>query len=131
MTTVGDGLLRLALVSLHSMLWARDAVSRLFLWLWTTLSYSLKHKGKKLDCIAADGRDLQKIPTHLALIVQEEQISCDDLAHVAVWAFASGIHTISIYDPYAMIPMVRERESIVFMQFKQIDRESIVSMQFK
>lgn len=100
MTTVGDAFLRLALVSLHSVLWAREAVGRVWLWLCTAVAFSLKHKGKKLECIAADRKELQKVPTHLALVIQEEHISCDDLACLAVWAFASDVRTVSIYDPY-------------------------------
>ncbi len=100
MTAVGDALLRLALVSLHSVLWAREAVSRVYLWLWSTMVYVFKHKGKKLECIAADRKELRKVPAHLALVVQEEKISCDNLVHVAMWAFASDVRTVSLYDPY-------------------------------
>ena len=100
MSVLGDGLLRASLVALHSILWLRETLSWTLAWLWTAIAFSIKHKGTKLDCIAEDRRHLLKVPLHLAVVVQEEEISCDDLAHIATWAFASNIRIVSLYDPY-------------------------------
>lgn len=93
--------MRASLATLHSMFWLRDAVSWMLVWVWATISYSLKHKGEKYDSIAADARGLKKLPRHLALVVQEQQVSCSDLARMATWAFASDICLVSIYDPHS------------------------------
>ena len=93
-------LLRATLFALHSALWVREALSWTLAWLWSAIALSVKHKGAKLECIAADTRRLQKVPQHLAVVVQEEGVSCDDLAHLATWAFASNIRVVSLYDPY-------------------------------
>lgn len=95
-----DGLFRVTLVALHSMLWLRDATSWLFAWVWTGIAHSIKHKGTKQEYIAADKKALRKVPQHLAIVVQEEHISSDDLARIAMWAFASDVLLVSLYDPY-------------------------------
>ena len=99
-TSTTDALWRVTLVTLHSILWLRDAVSWSVSWLWLGLSYALKHKGVKLDCISTDVKALKKVPHHLALVVQERCVSCEDLARAMTWAFASDIRLVSIYDPY-------------------------------
>lgn len=100
MTVLRDGLLGTALVALHSVLWLRNSLGWTLAWLWTAISYAIKHKGKSLECIAVDAKELSKVPGHLAMVVQEEEVSCDDLARMAVWAFASNIRVVSLYDPY-------------------------------
>lgn len=100
MASVTNNLLRATLAALHAVLWVRDTSSWILLWLWSSVTYSLKHKGEKLECIAADMRDLKKVPQHLAVVVQEEEVSSDDLALIATWAFASHVHVVSFYDPY-------------------------------
>ncbi len=100
MSVLGHGFLRGALVAVHSVLWLKEALTWTLLWAWTAIAYSIKHKGTKLDCIAADAKRLQKVPAHLAVVVQEEEISCEDLANIATWAFASNIRVVSLYDPY-------------------------------
>ena len=59
--------------------------------------YTVKHTGYKLECIQEDTKELNKRPQHLALIVHEEKLSHTDLAKVVSWAFAAGIHNVSIY----------------------------------
>lgn len=98
--SVGHTFLRGTLVALHSLLWLGTALSWTLTWVWTAIAYSIKHKGTKLESITADARDLAKVPLHLAAVVQEKDISCDDLARVALWAFASNIRVLSLYDPY-------------------------------
>jgi hypothetical protein len=101
---VGDTLMRTTLAALHSVLWLRETLKWALAWVWTAIAYSIKHKGTKLECIAADTKDLSKVPLHLAIVVQEEgMISFNDLARVAVWAFASDIRVVSLYDPYGEI----------------------------
>lgn len=101
MSVVGDTFLGATLAALHSILWLREALSWTLAWVWTAIAYSIKHKGTKLECITEDTRDMSKVPLHLAMVVQEEEeISCDDLARVAMWAFASNIRVVSLYDPY-------------------------------
>lgn len=102
MSRVAEVMLRTTLVTLHSILWLRDSLSRSISWLWLAVSSVAKHKGDKSDQIAADVKALRKMPRHLALVIQEDSISCDDLAHVTTWAFASNIHLVSIYDPHGM-----------------------------
>ena len=94
---VVEGLLRLTLGAIHASIWLREAVYLSLLWLWTGLAYALKHKGSKLECIQEDTKELKKIPQHLTLIIHEEKLSPTDLAKVVTWAFASGIHNVSIY----------------------------------
>lgn len=79
------------------MVWLRDGLYFSLVWLWAGLMHAAKHKGSKLECIQEDTRNLKKIPLHLALIIHEEQLSHNDLANVVMWAFAAGIHNVSIY----------------------------------
>ena len=95
---VVEGLLRFALGAIHASTWLRDAIYLSLLWFWTGLVYAVKHKGSKLECIREDTKDLKKIPQHLTLIVHEERLSHTDLANVVTWAFAAGIHHVSIYN---------------------------------
>ena len=95
---VVEGLLRLSLGAIHASLWLRGAIYYSLLWLWTGLVYAVKHKGSKLECIQEDAKELKKIPLHLTLIVHEERLSHTDLAKVVTWAFAAGIHQVSIYN---------------------------------
>ncbi len=99
--TITEGVLRFTLASLHCTLWAKSWLSARIVWMWGCLLQltSSKYKGKKLETIASDAKELEKIPHHLAVIVHQEFLSCDDLAQVAVWAFACGIRTVSFYDP--------------------------------
>ena len=99
MSIVGDTLLKGTLAALHSMLWLREVFSWTLVWVWTAIAYSIKHKGTKLECITEDTRELSKLPWHLAIVVQED-VSCDDLARVAMWAFASSVRVVSLYDPH-------------------------------
>ncbi len=94
-----DVFLRGTLLSLHFIMWLKSQVSNVFLWTWTCIAHSVKHKGTKLEAIMEDVRDLDKVPLHLAVVVQEEEVSCDDLAQMTAWAFAGGVKMVSLYDP--------------------------------
>ena len=94
-----NGLLGATLGVLHSLLWLRESVSWAVIRLWVSIVHSIKHKGTKLECIESDVKTFQKRPYHLAVIVQEKEISCDNLAQVTAWAFASGVRIVSLYDP--------------------------------
>lgn len=103
--TVTEGMLKFTLASVHGALWLGNWISTSFGWLWMCILQfnSSKYKGKKLEGIAADAKELEKVPQHLAVLVHQDLMSCDDLAHIAVWAFASGVRTVSFYDPNGML----------------------------
>ena len=42
--------------------------------------------------------ELVKVPVHIALVVNEVQISYDDIANIISWCVNSGISYISLYD---------------------------------
>ena len=96
---LAEGMLNITLKTVHSFQWLRISIKYLFIWLWAGILYTVKHKGTKLECIQRDTRHLTKVPMHLALIVQEDKLSYDDLARIVVWAFAVGVYNISLYDP--------------------------------
>lgn len=104
MGAVVEGVLRLLLVSLHSILWLKHWIGVTCGWLWiNVLHYTyIKHKGTKFESITEDAKLLEKVPKHLAVLVEQEQLSCDDLARVAMWSFATGIRTVSLFDPRGM-----------------------------
>lgn len=102
MGAVAESVLRLVLAGLHSVLWLRHWICVTCEWFWMNLLLhyiSTKHKGATLESIAEDAKLLVKVPKHLALLV-EERVSCDDLARLVMWAFASGITTVSLYDSH-------------------------------
>lgn len=41
---------------------------------------------------------MKKVPTHLGVIVCEEDISLPDIANLIVWSIALGVSYFSIYD---------------------------------
>ena len=102
MGTLAASVLKLVLLSVHSALWLQHWLYVNCEWCWIYLFNftSAKHYGTELEGITNDAKRLEKVPQHLALLVQEEQISCDDLARLAVWSFASGIKTLSLYDSH-------------------------------
>ena len=84
----------------HAIQWVRETVQFMMVWIWKAVFYAaLKHKGSKLECIQNDVKELRKIPMHIAVIVQEEELSYNDLANIVVWSFSAGVHTVSLYDP--------------------------------
>ena len=88
-----------ALNSIHALRWLRHAVVTVWAWLWGSVLYLTKHKGSKLELIQRDVQELQKLPVHLALLVNERQISHSDLARLVNWCFCAGINYVSLYDP--------------------------------
>ena len=94
-----DAVLDYSLRGLHSLIWLRENVALMLLWLWTSILYPVKHKGTKLECIQTDVKKLKKLPLHLALIVVEEEMSHLDLARLVTWSFSFGVHNVSLYDP--------------------------------
>lgn len=83
----------------HALRWLRLAAVALYLWVWGSVVYLAKHKGSKLECIQRDVKEINKLPLHLALIVNEPHMSHVDLARVVNWCFAVGIHYVSLFDP--------------------------------
>ena len=99
--------LRLALDTVHFLLWVRQLVSWLAYGAWRLGKKMVKHKGTKLSCIVEDARQLDKVPLHLALIVGEERVIMEDIASAVCWAVAAGSQVVSLYDtkgqPYCII----------------------------
>lgn len=89
---------RFTLGTLHLALQLRAAFSLLLACLWSGLLLPFKHKGDKLERITADAKRLAKLPLHLALIVQEEEVWPEELARLVAWAFAVGVRYVSLYD---------------------------------
>lgn len=110
-----EGVLTVSLKTVHSFQWLRYSITYFFTWLWTAILYTVKHKGTKLESIQEDTKHLQKVPLHLAVIVQEEELSYDDLACVVVWAFAVGIHYVSLYDPHGNLPLIIQGSSQILL----------------
>ncbi|XP_037101426.1 dehydrodolichyl diphosphate synthase complex subunit nus1 [Syngnathus acus] len=50
-----------------------------------------------------DGRSLEKLPSHIGLLVAEEEPSYTDIANVVVWCMAVGISYVSIYDNHGIL----------------------------
>lgn len=98
---VTEGLLSFTLSTLHYSRMFKIYVGYALGWLWTSMLFVLKHKGTKLEAIQEDANTLNKIPLHIAILVnsREEQLKLDDLARLVVWALASGINTVSLYSP--------------------------------
>ena len=96
-----DVIWAVSLRAVHALLWLRETVHLLMVWIWEAVFYAplLKHKGCKLECIQNDVKELRKIPMHIAVVVQEKELSYSDLANVVVWSFSAGVHTVSLYDP--------------------------------
>jgi len=94
-----EGLFRFTLGAIHySSLLKLYFVSALS-WMWNSVLYVAKHKGSKLEAIQNDARTLRKLPVHVAVIVNNNTVDIDGIARLAVWAHASGIATVSLYDP--------------------------------
>ncbi|XP_057679386.1 dehydrodolichyl diphosphate synthase complex subunit nus1 [Corythoichthys intestinalis] len=49
-----------------------------------------------------DGRSLEKLPSHIGLLVAEEEPSYTDIANLVVWCMAVGISYVSIYDNHGI-----------------------------
>ncbi|XP_033635952.1 dehydrodolichyl diphosphate synthase complex subunit Nus1-like [Asterias rubens] len=72
-----------------------------FVWTWFSWTFkTVLSKGSKesLSQCRKDGRDLQKLPCHLALLVQEEVISYQDVCSMLVWSMSLGISYLSVFD---------------------------------
>ena len=90
--------LRLALDTVHFLLWLRHLLSWLAYGAWRLGKKMVKHKGTKLSCIVEDAKRLDKVPLHLALIVGEETLYVADIASAVCWAVAAGTQVVSLYD---------------------------------
>lgn len=78
---------------LHVLIAAGDFLRHCFYSLPIRSPYQWKNLQQK-----ADARDLKKVPTHLGVIVCEEDISLPDIANLIVWSIALGVSYFSIYD---------------------------------
>ena len=113
MTRMGasEALWRGTLHSVHALAWLRWAVGAVAMWLWSCALYVAKHKGRKLESIQQDVKNLKKLPLHLAVAVNEKEMSYGDLARLVNWIFAVGVHYVSVYDPRGKTtPVGREGE---------------------
>lgn len=89
----------ISLRTVHTLLWLRESLRLMMVWVWTSLLYAVKHKGTKLECIQGDMKELKKVPMHIAMVVQEEELLYSDLANIVVWSFCVGVRNVSLYDP--------------------------------
>ena len=88
-----------SLRTVHLLFWLQESVGLMVAWVWASVLYAVKHKGTKLECIQGDMKELKKVPMHLAIVVQEEELSYSDLANIVVWSFSVGVRNVSLYDP--------------------------------
>ncbi|PSN49733.1 hypothetical protein C0J52_13112 [Blattella germanica] len=66
----------------------------------------LLHKGcveNELSLISNHVKLLEKIPSHLVVILGNESVSYRDLANITVWCIAAGISFISFYDHHGVL----------------------------
>ncbi|XP_077443838.1 dehydrodolichyl diphosphate synthase complex subunit nus1 [Stigmatopora argus] len=72
-----------------------------------------------------DGRSLEKLPSHIGLLVAEEEPSYTDIANLVVWCMAVGISYVSIYDNHGVFRKnnARLREVIVAQQEQLLGTE--------
>ena len=99
MPTVVEALRLCTLNTIHALRWARHATVAMCVWIWSTLVYLAKHKGYELKLIHKDVQGLEKLPLHLALVVNERRVSYNDLARIVNWCFCAGIQYVTLYDP--------------------------------
>ena len=99
MPTTAEAVRRTTLNTVHALRWARLAAVAVCSWLWSALVYATKHKGSKLELIQRDVQRLEKLPIHLALVVNERPVSYGDLARMVNWSFSVGIQYLTLYDP--------------------------------
>lgn len=62
-----------------------------------SISVRFPYQWKNLQ-LKSDSRDLPKVPTHLGVIICEEDFSFPDIANIIVWSIAFGVSYFSIYD---------------------------------
>lgn len=53
---------------------------------------------ESLNYVVREARKFDKIPTHLTLLLGQEQHSINDLTNLIVWCLAAGISFVSFYD---------------------------------
>lgn len=96
---VFEGFCLVTLNVLHFSAWVKRGLAMTALWIWSAAVYVLHHKGTKLEHIQRDIVSLKKVPSHLAFIIQheKEKLEINELSKMAVWAFASGVQTVSLY----------------------------------
>ena len=85
--------------TIHALRWFKHTLVAVCTWLWSTVLYLSKHKGTKFDLVQRDVQSLEKLPVHLALVVNERPLSHCDLARIVNWCFCVGVQYVSLYDP--------------------------------
>ena len=60
---------------------------------------SLQTRRDQVDLVQRDVQSLEKLPVHLALVVNERPLSHCDLARMVNWCFCVGVQYVSLYDP--------------------------------
>lgn len=51
-----------------------------------------------LKCVHKEARKLNKIPTHLTILVGQEDLSVQEVVNLILWSLAAGISFVSFYD---------------------------------
>ncbi len=106
--SVTERLLSFSLSTLHYSRMLKICLENALTWLFTSVLFVLNHKGTKLAAIQEDSQTLNKIPLHIAILInlREDQINLDNVAKLTVWALASGINTVSLYHSNGMLYIV-------------------------
>lgn len=88
----------ISLYIIHAILWSRTAILLFCHWLSLTVTSPFKHKGLKTELIVKDSKTLRKIPLHVALVINEEEVLHNYLCMLVCWAFSIGVQWVSVYD---------------------------------
>lgn len=60
--------------------------------------HEISHTSKNLKYVHNEARKLNKIPTHLTILVESENHSIKDITNLILWSLAAGISFVSLYD---------------------------------
>ena len=100
-------LFKLILKLLHLTIWLYNGA----VGLWKQTRSYLFSGTKSVDFpLNTDKQSLEKLPTHLGILLVEEEFSFCDLAKIVVWCMVLGITNISIYDRHGthLVTMTNE-----------------------
>ena len=114
MTTAAETLRLGTLYTIHAIRRLRHALVAVCVWLWSTGIYLVKHKGSKLECIQRDVKELNKLPVHIALVMNEREVSHADLGRLVNWCFSLGIHYVSLFDPQGQLASIMFQVATLF-----------------
>ncbi len=85
--------LSLILRIVHCVCWLKDAVVNFFEFLQKALQIAKVHTDV----------NLKRVPTHLGIVLVEDDVSYKDVSNMILWCMLMGITYVSIYDHSGMI----------------------------